>query len=72
MSVEVVFLLDRVINRLENFVDDDSDVNDEKFKFVCLNIEMLIIVLKIVKFFELLLGNVESFLKEIERKCVFL
>lgn len=29
MSVEVVFLLDRVIKRLENFVDDDSDVNDE-------------------------------------------
>lgn len=37
-----------------------------------LNKEMLNIIMKIIKFFELLLGSVESFLKEMERKCVFL
>lgn len=70
MSAEVVFSLDRVIKRLENLADYDSDVNDEKFKFACLNTEMSTIALKIAKPLELLLGNAESFSKEIERKCV--
>lgn len=70
MSAEVVFSLDRVIKRLENLADDDSDVNDEQFKFACLNTEMSTIALKIAKPLELLLGNAESFSKEIERKCV--
>lgn len=69
MSAEVVFSLDRVIKRLENLADDDSDVNDEKFKFASLNTEMSTIALKIAKPFELLLGNAGRFSKEIERKC---
>lgn len=68
MSVEVVLLLDELIKRLDYFVEDD----DGKFKIVSLNKEMLNIIMKIIKFFELLLGSVESFLKEMERKCVFL
>lgn len=68
MSVDVVLLVDELIKRLENFVDDD----DEKFKIVGINIEMLNIILKVIKFFELLLGSVECFWKEMERKCGFL
>lgn len=68
MSVDVVLLVDELIKRLENFVEDD----DGKFKIVSLNKEMLYIIMKIIKFFELLLGSVECFWKEMERKCGFL
>lgn len=68
MSVDVVLLVDELIKGLENFVEDD----DGKFKIVGINIEMLNIILKVIKFFELLLGSVECFWKEMERKCSFL
>lgn len=56
MNVEVIFLLDEFFKRFEIFVEGDDD--DEKFNFVNLNIKMINIVLKIIVFFKLLLGNV--------------
>lgn len=63
-NAEVVFSLDELIKRLENLAEDDG-----KFKFASLNTEMPNIALKITKPLELLLGNAESFSKEMERKC---